>query len=248
MAVRGAGTCFAQQENCVIDVYFWPTGNGKKITIMLEECGLPYKVIPVNINKGDQFKPEFLAISPGNKMPAIVDHDAEGGPLSIFESGAILQYLAEKSGRFLPTDTRGKYRVLPWVYWQVGGLGPMAGQAHHFLRYSPQKIEYAMHRFQAEVAHLYKIMDVQLGHHEYLAGEYSIADMAAWPWVYRYDWQGQDLNDFPNVKRWFEAVGIRPAVQRGSTVGQEWTSFSKPMSDDDKKLLFGLRDEDFKST
>jgi GSH-dependent disulfide-bond oxidoreductase len=229
----------------VIDLYFWPTGNGKKITIMLEECGVKYNVIPVNINKGDQFKPEFLAISPNNKMPAIVDHDVPGEPFSLFESGAILQYLAEKSGKLLPKDTRGKYQVLAWVYWQVGGLGPMAGQAHHFLRYAPQQIEYAMHRFRTEVARLYKVMDDGLAKREYLAGSYSIADIAAWPWVVRYDWQGQDLNDFPNVKRWFEAVGARPAVRRGAEVGKDLASFSQPMSDEDKKRLFGLRDEDF---
>jgi GST-like protein len=228
----------------VIDVYFWPTGNGKKITIMLEECALAYNVIPVNINKGDQFKPEFLAISPNNKMPAIVDHDAAGGPLPIFESGAILQYLAEKTGRLLPKDVRGKYDVLAWVYWQVGGLGPMAGQAHHFLRYAPQQIEYAMHRFRSEVARLYAVMDRQLASHEYLAGAYSIADIAAWPWVVRYEWQGQDLKDFPHVKRWFEAVGSRPAVVKGAAVGQDLANFSQTMSDEDKKRLFNLRDED----
>jgi GSH-dependent disulfide-bond oxidoreductase len=232
----------------VIDVYFWPTGNGKKITIMLEECGMQYTVIPVNINKGDQFKPEFLAISPNNKMPAIVDHEAAGGPLSIFESGAILEYLAEKSGRLLPRDARGRYRVLSWVYWQVGGLGPMAGQAHHFLRYAPQQIEYAMHRFRTEVARLYKVMDTQLAAHEYLAGDYSIADIAAWPWVVRHEWQGQNLEDFPHVKRWFAAVGSRSAVQRGAAAGSELANFNQPMSDEDKKRLFGLRDEDLKQT
>jgi GSH-dependent disulfide-bond oxidoreductase len=232
----------------MIDLYFWPTGNGKKITIMLEECGMKYNVIPVNINKGEQFKPEFLAISPNNKMPAIVDRDSPGGPFSLFESGAILQYLAEKSGQLLPKDTRGKYQVLAWVFWQVGGLGPMAGQAHHFLRYAPQQIEYAMHRFRTEVARLYKVMDVQLGQHEYLAGDYSIADIAAWPWVVRHDWQGQDLNDFPHVKRWFESVGARPAVRRGADVGKDLASFSQPMSDEDKKRLFNLRDADFKKS
>lgn len=232
----------------MIDLYFWPTGNGKKITIMLEECGMKYNVIPVNINKGDQLKPEFLAISPNNKMPAIVDQDAPGGPLSLFESGAILEYLAEKSGTLLPSDTRGKFQVLAWVYWQVGGLGPMAGQAHHFLRYAPQQIEYAMHRFRTEVARLYKVMDTQLGTHEYLAGPYSIADIAAWPWVVRHDWQGQDLGDFPNVKRWFEAVGARAAVKRGADVGKDLASFSQPMSDEDKKRLFNLRDEDFRQS
>lgn len=230
----------------MIDLYYWPTGNGKKITIMLEECGLPYRVTPININKGDQFTPEYEAINPNNKMPAIVDHDCEGGPITIFESGAILQYLAEKTGRFMPGDTHGKYRVLQWVYWQVGGLGPIAGQAHHFLRYSPQKIEYAMHRFKSEVSRLYKVMDKQLSRTEYLAGEYSIADIAAWPWVARYDWQGQDLNDYPAVKRWFETIGARPAVIRGTQVGKDWQNFNVQMSDEDKKRLFNLRDEDLK--
>ncbi len=230
----------------MIDVHFWPTGNGKKITIMLEETGLPYRVIPVNINKGDQFKPEFLAMNPNGKMPVIVDHDAAGGPLTIFESGAILQYLAEKTGKLMPQDLHGRYRVLQWVYWQVGALGPMAGQAHHFLKYSPQKVEYAMHRFKTEVARIYKVMDTQLASTEYLAGEYSIADIACWPWVFRYDWQGQDLNDFPSVKRWFEALGARPALKRGAEVNAEL--MQQPMSDADKKLLFNLRDEDFKKT
>jgi GST-like protein len=228
----------------VIDVHFWPTGNGKKITIMLEETGLPYRIIPVNINKGDQFKPEFLAMNPNGKMPVIVDHDAKGGALTLFESGAILQYLAEKTGKFMPADLHGRYRVLQWVYWQVGALGPMAGQAHHFLKYSPQRVEYAMHRFKTEVARIYKVMDTQLGQTEYLAGDYSIADIACWPWVFRYDWQGQDLKDFPHVKRWFEACGARPALKRGSEVNAEL--MQQPMTDTDKKLLFNLRDEDFK--
>ena len=232
----------------MIDLYYWPTGNGKKITIMLEECGLEYNVIPINIGKGDQFKPEFIRISPNGKMPAIVDHNVEGEPLTMFESGAILQYLAEKTGKFLPSDTRGKYQVLQWVYWQIGGLGPMAGQAHHFLRYSPQKIEYAMDRFRKETARLYQVMDVRLAQTDYLAGDYSIADMAAWPWVYRHEWQEQDLNDFPNLKRWFDTIGARPAVMKGAGVGMEWMNFNQQMSDEDKKRLFNLEDKDFKST
>jgi GST-like protein len=211
----------------LIDLYYWPTGNGKKITIMLEECGLEYRVIPINIGKGDQHQPEFIKISPNSKMPAIVDHDVAGEPIIMFESGAILQYLAEKTGKFLPGDTREKYQVLQWVYWQVGGLGPMAGQAHHFLRYAPQKIEYAMERFRKETARLYQVMDVRLAQADYLGGEYSIADMAAWPWVYRHDWQEQDLNDFPCLKRWFETIGTRPAVVKGAAVGMEWMNFSK---------------------
>jgi GST-like protein len=230
----------------VIDVYFWPTGNGKKITIMLEECALPYNVIPVNINKGAQLTPEYEAINPNNKMPAIVDHDLQPA-ITVFESGAILQYLAEKTGRLLPQDTAGKYQVLEWVCWQVSGLGPMAGQAHHFLRYAPQRVEYAMHRFRTEVARLYKVMDRQLGRQEYLAGDYSIADIAAWPWVVRHEWQGQDLNDYPSVKRWFEAVGARPAVRKGSEVGKDWVGFSQPMTDEEKKRLFNLRDEDLRA-
>ena len=228
----------------MIDLYFWPTGNGKKISIMLEECGLPYRVIPVNINKGDQSTPEYLSINPNGKMPAIVDHDAPGRPLVLFESGAILQYLGEKSGQFLPQDLHGKYAVLQWVYWQVAGLGPNAGQAHHFLRYYPERLEYPMHRFQQEVKRLYTVMDQQLARNEYLAGDYSIADMAAWPWVVRWDWQGQNLNDHPNVKRWFEAVGARPGVQRGAAVGADLANFNQQMSDEDKKRLFNLRDQD----
>jgi GST-like protein len=231
----------------MIDLYFWPTGNGKKISIMLEETGLPYRIIPVNINKGDQFTAEYAAINPNNKMPAIVDPDAPGGPLVIFESGAILQYLAEKTGKLLPKDLHGRYRVLQWVYWQVGGLGPMAGQAHHFLKYAPQKVEYAMHRFRSETARLYKVMDKQLGNTEYLAGEYSIADVAAWPWVTRHEWQEQNLDDFPNVKRWFGAVGARPAVKRGGEAGAQFQSAMLTMSDEDNKRLFNLRDKDFAS-
>ena len=228
----------------MIDLYFWPTGNGKKISIMLEECGLPYRIIPVNINKGDQSTPEYLSINPNGKMPAIVDHDAPGRPLVLFESGAILQYLGEKSGQFLPQDLHGKYAVLQWVYWQVAGLGPNAGQAHHFLRYYPERLEYPMHRFKTEVKRLYTVMDEQLAKHEYLAGDYSIADMAAWPWVVRWDWQGQNLDDHPNVKRWFEAVGARPGVQRGAAVGTDLANFNQQMSDEDKKRLFNLRDQD----
>ena len=229
----------------MIDVYFWPTGNGKKITIMLEEVGLPYRIVPVNINKGDQNTHEYDAINPNNRMPAIVDEQAAGGRLVMFESGAILQYLAEKTGQLLPTDLHGKYRVLQWVYWQVGGLGPMAGQAHHFLKYAPQKVEYAMHRFRSETARLYKVMDKQLAKHAYLAGDYSIADIAAWPWVTRHEWQEQNLDDFPNVKRWFQTVAVRPAVQRGANAGAHLQAAALTMTDEDKKRLFNLRDQDF---
>jgi len=230
----------------LIDLFFWPTGNGKKITIMLEEVGLEYRIIPINIGKGDQHTPEFLAISPNNKMPAIIDHDVEGEPIAMFESGAILQYLAEKTGKLLPTDTRGRFKVLQWLFWQVSGLGPIAGQAHYFLKYAPTKNEEGMTRFRNETARLYGVMDRQLGKEQFLAGDYSIADIAAWPWVFRYDWQGQDLEDFPNVKRWFDAVGARPAVARGAEVGADLVDRSVQMSDEEKKLLFGLTDNSFK--
>ena len=229
----------------MIDLFFWPTGNGKKITIMLEEVGLEYHIIPINIGKGDQHTPEFLAISPNNKMPAIIDHDVDGEPITMFESGAILQYLAEKTGKLLPTDTRGRFKVLQWLFWQVSGLGPIAGQAHYFLKYAPTKNEEGMTRFRNETARLYGVMDRQLGKEEFLAGDYSIADIAAWPWVFRYDWQGQDLEDFPNVKRWFDAVGARPAVARGAEVGADLVDRSVQMSDEEKKLLFGLTDKSF---
>jgi len=236
-----------RKESVLIDVYFWPTGNGKKISIMCEECGFDYKIIPINIGKGDQHQPEFLKISPNGKMPAIVDHDAPGGPIAIFESGAILEYLAEKSGKFMPKDLHGRYAVKQWVYWQVGGLGPMAGQAHHFLRYAPQKVEYAMNRFRNETARLYGVLDSQLEGQDFITGEYSIADIAAWPWIARYEWQEQDLDDFPNVKRWFnETVGERPAVKRGAAVGADFQNFAAQMSDEDKKRLFNLTDEDMK--
>jgi GST-like protein len=226
----------------MFDLFFWPTGNGKKITIMMEECGFEYRIIPINIGKGDQHTPEFLKISPNNKMPAIIDRDADGGPLSIFESGAILIYLAEKAGKLLPENTRERMNVLQWLFWQVGGLGPMAGQAHYFLRYSDVKNEEGMRRFGNEVARLYGVLDRQLGKNEYIAGEYSIADIASWPWIFRHDWQGQDLDDFPNVKRWFDAVGKRPAVEKGANVGADLVDRSVQMSSEEKSLLFGLDD------
>jgi GST-like protein len=231
----------------MIDVYFWPTGNGKKITIMLEEIGFPYRVIPVNIGKGDQHQEEFRVISPNHKMPAIVDHNVAGGPISVFESGAILVYLADKSGQLMPSTTRERVKIMEWLFWQVGGLGPMAGQAHYFLKYAPHRNEEGMTRFHNEVTRLYHVMDWQLARNEFLGGEYSIADIACWPWVFRHDWQGQDLNDFPHVKRWFQAVGARPAVERGAKVGADWVNRSAPMPDEEKKVLFGLKEKDFKA-
>jgi GSH-dependent disulfide-bond oxidoreductase len=233
----------------MIDFHFSPTPNGLKVRLFLEEAELAHRIVPISLSRGEQFRPEFVRISPNSKMPAIVDYAPAGGgePIPVFESGAILLYLAEKTGRFVPSGARARLEVLQWLFWQVGGLGPMAGQAHHFLKYSPQKVEYAMHRFRTETARLYKVMDKQLAKHEYLAGEYSIADIAAWPWVVRHDWQEQNLDDFPNVKRWFGAVGARPAVKRGAEAGAEFQSAMLSMSDEDKKRLFNLRDKDFGS-
>jgi GST-like protein len=205
----------------MIDLHFYPSPNGLKISIMLEECALPYRIVEVNILRGEQFKPEFLRISPNNRIPAIVDQDAEGGPLSVFESGAILQYLAEKSGRFLPREPHRRFDVLQWLYWQVGGLGPMAGQAHHFRAFAPEKIPYGIKRYTDECNRLYGVLDRRLADREFVAGEYSIADMACWPWIVFHDRQGQALETFPNVKRWFDAVRDRPAVRRAYDRGYE---------------------------
>ena len=224
----------------MIDLHYWPTPNGWKVSVMLEETGLPYRLVPVNIGRGEQFKPDFLAISPNNRMPAIVDHDPPGGgePISVFESGAILVYLAEKSGQFQPKDIRGRFEVLQWVMWQMGGLGPMAGQAHHFRQYAPEQLPYAIDRYTKEVNRLYGVMNKRLADRDYLAGEYSIADMAAWPWVVPWKNQGQQIEEFPHLDRWFEAVKARPAVDRGFAVGKELRS-STPMDDEAKKVLFG---------
>jgi GST-like protein len=205
----------------VIDVYFYPSPNGLKIAIMLEECGLPYRIAPVNILRGEQFAPEYLRINPNNKIPAVVDYDAPGGPLPVFESGAVLMYLAEKSGRFLPQDTRGRYTALQWLFWQVAGLGPMAGQAHHFRAFASEVVPYGIKRYTDEVNRLYGVLERQLTGREYLADEYSIADMACWPWVVPHERQGQRLEDFPNVHRWFEAMRARPGVKRGYDKGHE---------------------------
>jgi len=224
----------------VIDLYFWPTPNGYKISIMLEEIGMPYHVVPVNIGKGDQFKPEFLKISPNNRMPAIVDSQGpQGEPLAIFESGAILLYLAEQSGKFLPHDQRGKYKAIQWLMWQMGGLGPMLGQAHHFRRYAPEKLEYAINRYTNEAKRLYNVLDRAVSEAPYLAGEYSIADMAAFPWIIPHNWQGQELEDFPNLKRWFEAIRARPAVERGLAVLKEELRPAGPPDKQAWEILFG---------
>jgi len=205
----------------LIDLYFYPSPNGLKISIMLEECGLPYRMVEVNILRGEQFKPEFLRIAPNNRIPAIVDQDAAGGPLAIFESGAILQYLAGKSGQFLPEELHQRFDVLQWLFWQVGGLGPMAGQAHHFRAFAPERIPYGIQRYTDECNRLYGVLDRRLADREFVAGEYSIADMACWPWIVFHDRQGQALEAFPNLRRWFDAVRARSAVRRAYDRGYE---------------------------
>ena len=205
----------------MIDLYFWPTPNGQKIPIMLEECGLEYRVKPVNMLRGEQFKPAFLRINPNNKIPAIVDHEAPGGALSLFESGAILAYLAEKTGLFLPLESSAKHAAMQWLFWQVGGLGPMAGQAHHFRAFASEHVPYGIARYTQEVNRLYGVLDRQLAIKEFVAGDYSIADMAIWPWIKPHERQGQNLEDFPALRRWFDAVGQRPAVRRALELGDE---------------------------
>ena len=224
----------------MIDLYYWPTPNGHKITIFLEEAGLPYRIVPVNIGRGEQFNPAFLAISPNNRMPAIVDHaPADGGaPVSVFESGAILLYLAEKTGRYIPADLRGRTEVLQWLFWQVAGLGPMAGQTHHFLHYAPGRIEYAADRYVKETSRLYAVVDRRLADREFVAGDYSIADMAIYPWIVPHRRQEQDLAAFPHLRRWFQALLARPAVVRAYEKGKSIST--QPVVDDEaKKFLFG---------
>ena len=226
-----------------IELYYWPTPNGWKITIMLEETGYPYALRYVNIGKGDQFEPSFLAIAPNNRMPAIVDPDGSGGePISVFESGAILQYLGRKTGMFYPADERARVEVEQWLFWQMGGLGPMAGQAHHFRNYAPEKIAYGIERYTNEVNRLYGVMDRRLADREFLAGDYSIADMACVGWVKPYENQGQDINAFPNLKRWFETLLARPAVERGLLAGkEEREKFDLASDKDAQAVLFGQR-------
>ena len=223
-----------------IDLYYWPTPNGWKISIALEEMGLPYNVIPVNISKGDQFKPEFLAFSPNNRMPAIIDPEGpDGKPISVFESGAILQSLGRKTGLFYPSDERGRVNVEQWLMWQMGGFGPMLGQNHHFNHYAPEKIPYAMERYTKETNRLYGVLDRQLGKHAFVAGEYSIADMAAVGWAKLWERQGQNIADFPNVKRWLDTLLARPAVQRGLAVAGELRNTSNMQDPAVRAVLFG---------
>jgi len=203
----------------MIDLYTWGTSNGRKASIMLEECGLPYRVHPIDIGKDDQFKPEFVAINPNSKIPAIVDPEGpEGKPFTLFESGAILVYLAGKTGRFLPASVAGKYIALQWLMFQMGGIGPIFGQVHHFFRSAKEKVPYAIERFGKENRRLYGVLDKRLGEAPFLAEEYSIADIATFPWVLRHEWQQVDLAEYPNVKRWFDTIHARPAVQRGIRV------------------------------
>ena len=232
----------AQAQEKPIDLYFWPTPNGWKISIMLEECGIPYKVIPVNISTGQQFEPSFLEISPNNRMPAIVDPNGPGNrPISVFESGAILQYLGRKSGRFYPQDERAKVAVEEWLFWQMGGLGPMAGQTHHFVHYAPEQLPYAINRYVNECNRLYGVMNKRLARQDYLASEYSIADMACVGWVSRWLRQNQDPNDFPHVKRWLDRLLARPAVQRGMAIKVEEASTVDMKDPKVQAVLFNQR-------
>lgn len=225
----------------MIDVYFWPTPNGYKITIALEEMGLPYRIVPVDISKGEQFKPEFLKLSPNNRMPAIVDSEGpDGKPISIFESGAILLYLAEKTGTLMPTSPRGRYKALEWLMFQMASVGPMLGQAHHFRRYAPEPIQYAIDRYTNEARRLYGVIDKRLSALPYLAGEYSIVDIATYPWLRPHQSQGQDLADFPNLKRWYDAIEARPAVQRGLAHLAEKVRREAPKGEE-WEILFGRK-------
>ena len=224
----------------MIELHYWTTPNGHKITMFLEEAGLAYKIIPVNIGKGEQFKPEFLAISPNNRMPAIVDHAPleRGSPISLFESGAMLLYLAEKTGRFLPADIYGRYDVIQWTFWQMGGLGPMAGQYNHFGNYAVEKLPYAIDRYRNEVNRLYGVLNKKLKDRDFIAGEYSIADMASYPWIVPYERQGQKLEDFPNLERWFERIKARPATVKTYELAKSINT-APSITEESRKILFG---------
>ena len=223
-----------------IDLYYWPTPNGWKISIMLEECGLPYTLYPVNISQGDQFKPEFLAFSPNNRMPAIIDPDGpDGKPISVFESGAILQYLGRKTGKFYPADERGRVEVEQWLMWQMGGFGPMLGQTHHFRLYAPEPVPYAIDRYTNETKRLYGVLNRRLADRPFIAGAYSIADMACIGWARGWERQGQDIAEFPHVKRWMDTVLARPAVQRGLAVKAEDRGTVDMKDPKVQALLFG---------
>ncbi len=224
----------------MIDLHYWPTPNGHKITMFMEEVGVPYRIVPVNIGAGEQFKPDFLRIAPNNRMPAIVDTEpADGGaPLSVFESGAILQYLAEKTGQFIPPEGRGRTEAMQWLFWQMGGLGPMAGQNHHFVQYAPERIPYAMDRYIGETNRLYGVLNKRLEGRDFIMDDYTIADMACYPWVVPHERQKQDINAFPNLKRWFDAIASRPATVRAYEKGKE-ISEAAVVTDESRKILFG---------
>ena len=225
----------------MMELYYWTTPNGHKVTIFLEETATPYKIIPINIGKGEQFTPEFLKIAPNNRIPAIVDTAPadNGAPISVFESGAILQYLAEKTGKFLPAELRGRTEVMQWLFWQMAGLGPMAGQNHHFTRYAPEKIPYAIERYVKETARLYGVLNKRLADRAFIAGEYSIADMASYPWIVPHEGQQQNLDDFPHLKRWFNEIAARPAVRRAYAKADEINSDPPPLDAEARKHLFG---------
>jgi GST-like protein len=224
----------------MIDLYYWTTPNGHKITLFLEEAGVPYIIKPINIGKGEQFKPEFLKISPNNRIPAVVDLAPAGGgaPVSVFESGAILIYLAEKTGKFLPKDLRGRFDVLQWLMWQMAGLGPMAGQNHHFANYAPEKLPYAVDRYVKETSRLYAVLNKRLADREFVGGDYSIADMACYPWVIP-DKQGQDIEEFPNLQRWLAAIRARPATVRAYARAKEINTAPSVVDEESRKILFG---------
>ncbi len=229
----------------MIDLHYFPTPNGWKVSIALEELELPYRIVPCNIARGDQFEPEFLAISPNNRMPAIVDHDPVGGgpPISVFESGAILQYLADKTGRLMPEDPRRRVQVLEWMYWQMANQGPMCGQAGHFRNYAPEPIPYAIDRYTREARRLYEVLDKRLEGREFIVDELSMADILCWPWIPMRDHHGQTLDDLPHLRRWFEACGARPAFVRGFEAGAELVAdMANGLDDEAKKNLFGDRD------
>jgi GSH-dependent disulfide-bond oxidoreductase len=225
----------------MIDLHYWTTPNGHKITMMLEETGQPYRIVPVNISKGAQFEPQFLAIAPNNRIPAIIDSEPLGGgaPISVFESGAILVYLAEKSGQFIGTDVRGRFETLQWLFWQMAGLGPMAGQNHYFVQYANEKVPHAIERYVKETNRLYAVLNRRLADRSFIAGaNYSIADIACYPWIVPHERQLQNLSDFPHLKRWFEAVRARPATERAYALAAKINP-PKPMNEAEKKILFG---------
>ncbi len=225
----------------MIDLYYWTTPNGHKVTMFLEESGLPYTIHPINIGQGDQFKPEFLRIAPNNRIPAIVDQVPQDGgePIALFESGAILQYLAEKTGQFLSSDLRVRTETFQWLYWQMGGLGPMAGQNHHFNVYAPVKIDYAIDRYVRETGRLYGVLNKHLEQRDFIAGDYSIADMASYPWIVSHERQNQNLDDFPHLKRWFQRIGERPATQRAYALVEQINPGSPVHDEKARQILFG---------